>query len=456
MVIARNDVFTHEPTAGLPMVSGSPMDSLAPEWSSALQTVLDQPASALPNYLTVGGIVFVASVVTWAWVGQISEVANASGKLIPQGEVYQVPTNDPGKIERLAVKEGQFVHRGDVLAVLDTVLIDKDIERLQAAMASIRTERLETLAMVDKTKLQAQSRFDVAVSEIQGQQVALRQNLATIDTNRLMINQQRDDADQEQARLARLKPLSDVGAIPRERVFEIESTIRTKQRGITESQGALQRVLGDTDRLKAEMQQKRAQAEQTKITSQQELQQLQSRLSGLQSKMQETQILLASAQARLKQRYLVAPVDGTILTLNSRNSGEVLQAGQSIAEIAPQGKPLILSAMLPSQEAGFVKVGMLARLKLDAYPYQDYGVIEGKVAKISPDSKASQSAAGQSGGQFYRVDIVLSRQSVRDQGQMIKFRPGQTATAEIITRRRRILSALLEPIEKLRNDHLTL
>jgi hemolysin D len=193
---------------------------LMPEWSTALQTVLDQPTSTLPRYLTFGGVLFVTSVMTWAWVGQIDEVAQATGKLIPQGEVFQVAPIESGKIERLAVKEGQAVRKGDVLAELDTDLTEKEIQRLQAVIAAIQTERLETLAMVDKTRLQAQTRLDVAASEMQAQQVVIRQNLATIETSRLMVNQLRDDAAQEGSRLARLKPLSDVGAIPRERVFD--------------------------------------------------------------------------------------------------------------------------------------------------------------------------------------------------------------------------------------------
>jgi hemolysin D len=181
------------------------------EWSSSLQTVLDQPVSALPNYLALGGVIFVSSVLIWAWVGQIDEVASASGKLIPQGEVYQVNPIEAGKIERIAVKEGQVVKKGDVLAELDTELTQKEIERLQSVVSAIRVERVEALAMIDKTRLQAQSRVDMGFSEMQAQQVAIRQNLNTVETNRLMVNQMRDDAAQEEARLARLKPLSDVG-----------------------------------------------------------------------------------------------------------------------------------------------------------------------------------------------------------------------------------------------------
>jgi hemolysin D len=451
LTIANN---THQVVHMVTAVKNTNVLPATSEWSSSLQTVLDQPVSALPNYLALGGVIFVSSVLTWAWVGQIDEVASATGKLIPQGEVYQVNPIEAGKIERIAVKEGQVVKKGDVLAELDTELTQKEIERLQSVVAAIRVERVEALAMIDKTRLQAQNRVDMGFSEMQAQQVAIRQNLNTVETNRLMVNQMRDDAAQEEARLARLKPLSDVGAIPRERVFEIESTMRSKARAMTEGEGALTRVLSDTDRLKAEMQQKRSQIEQTKIASQQELQQLQSRLSGLAAKMRETEIVLSVAKTKLQQRYLLAPVDGTILTLNSRNKGEVVQAGQSIAEIAPLGKPLILSTLLPSQDAGFIKVGMKVRIKLDAYPYQDYGVVEGKVLSISADSKIINPQMGRQSA--YRVDISLDRQSLRDRGQTIPFRPGQTGSADIVMRNRRIIDTILEPIQKLRKDHLTL
>jgi hemolysin D len=103
--------------------------------------------------------------------------------------------------------------------------------------------------------------------------------------------------------------------------------------------------------------------------------------------------------------------------------------------------------VLSNQQAGFVKKGMMVKVKLDAYPYQDHGTIAGKIVAISPDSQASEQL-----GQVYRVDIALDRHYVNAKGQQIPLKPGLTATAEIVTRQRRVLDVVLEPFQKLRSD----
>jgi multidrug efflux pump subunit AcrA (membrane-fusion protein) len=139
------------------------------------------------------------------------------------------------------------------------------------------------------------------------------------------------------------------------------------------------------------------------------------------------------------------------LSLNVRNIGEVVQPGQTIAEIAPYSAPLILSTSLPSREAGFVNKGMPVQVKLDAYPYQDYGIVTGKVLTISPDSKPDERL-----GAVYRVEVALDRNYVRANHQTIQFKAGETATAELVIRHRRIADILLDPIRQLQKGSLNL
>ena len=129
----------------------------------------------------------------------------------------------------------------------------------------------------------------------------------------------------------------------------------------------------------------------------------------------------------------------------------MVQSGQTIAEIAPHNSPLILSALLPNQEAGFVKTDMPVQIKLDAYSYQDYGTIPGKIISISADTESNEEL-----GAVYRVEIELERDYVTENHQAIKFKPGQTATANIIIRQRRIIDVLLDPIKQLQKDGINL
>jgi hemolysin D len=90
---------------------------------------------------------------------------------------------------------------------------------------------------------------------------------------------------------------------------------------------------------------------------------------------------------------------------------------------------------------------MEVQVKFDAYPYQDYGIVSGEVTDISKDSKSDEKL-----GQVYTVEIDLDKDYVTDDGQKIEFRAGQTATADIVIRRRRIIDVLLDPIRQIGQD----
>ena len=89
---------------------------------------------------------------------------------------------------------------------------------------------------------------------------------------------------------------------------------------------------------------------------------------------------------------------------------------------------------------------MSVQVKLDAYPYQDYGIIPGKAVAIPPPPQTDTQTA-----QLYPAEIQLERNHITKDNQQVLFKTGQTATAEIITRQRRIADLLLDPIKQLRN-----
>ena len=233
----------------------------------------------------------------------------------------------------------------------------------------------------------------------------------------------------------------------REKLFEVEQSLRDRRTQMTETEGKLKQGLAETDELRAQLAQKQAEAKTTQLEMQQRIQQLKVELTQLQAKITETKNLLTAAETKLKERFVYAPVSGVVLSLDLTNIGEVVQPGQTIAEIGPEDAPLVLSAKLPNPEAGFIDVGMSVQLKFDAYPYQDYGVVSGKVTSVSPDTEQDEQM-----GDVYQVEIALERNYVTENGEKISFKPGQTANADIIIRRRRIADILLDPIRKMKEE----
>lgn len=473
-------------------------------WSHTLDRVLEEPPATFPQHLTLGATVFCLTCGAWAWFGTIDEVSKAQGKLIPQGETYKIEPVELGKVKHIAVKEGEKVKAGQTLVELDTELAQQDVVRLEQKIQAYKNELSQKQALREKLRREAKTSADITKTESLAKQAAISLAQEKVNTFKKLLAQQQSEVQaydtqlasleslstltQEnlsqleaekilrEQRLNKLLPLVQQGAISQEYVFQVEQSLREAQRQITQSQiqeitntreqvfqshqarrelqariaqnqGELASALKEVKKLEIELIQKLAEGKRIQLETQQKMKQLEFELAQIKSKIAETQNLLSSAIAKLQQKSLKAPVDGNILSLNLDNSGKVVQAGETVMEIAPEGVPLILSAFLPNQEAGFVKEGMPVQVKLDAYPYQHYGLTSGTVTQLSADAKLDPQL-----GEVYRVEVELERNYVTENRQQVAFKAGQTATADIFIRRRRILDVLLEPIKKLQHD----
>jgi multidrug efflux pump subunit AcrA (membrane-fusion protein) len=155
----------------------------------------------------------------------------------------------------------------------------------------------------------------------------------------------------------------------------------------------------------------------------------------------------ASIETTLKQTTINAPTSGLVTTLNVRSPGTVVQAGQNLATIAPSGTPLVVEALVPNKDIAFIEQGLPVKLRFDAFPYQDYGTVQGRITYVSPDAQADGEA-----GSFYKVHIAPEQTAINARGRSIPLRPGLAVTADIITERKSILSFLLEPFRKLKGE----
>lgn len=478
------------------------------KWSPTMQSLLDEPPSNLPLRLIVGGIVFFLFFALWAWFGEIDKVGKAQGKLVPKGEAYKIESIESAKVSYIAVKEGQEVKAGQLIARLDSEQQTREVERLKNLINSYQLELNQKRNLLEKVELESKTQQQIAQSEVEAQQTAIEsaiaetkvttdllaqrqseltaqstrqknvQNLSALDQEKLA--QIKAELKEHQQRLERLKPLVKQGAISQEvyfqaqqtyrqaqqqltdnklqgisniseQIFQSEQALRQMEASITQSQGDLVSGQKQVEQLQAELAQKKAERQRIELEAQQKAEQIKLEMSQTEAKIAETKNQLAGAASLREKRALRSPVAGTVLSFNVTNTGKVVQSGETVAEIAPQGSPLVLSAALPDREAGFIKKGMPAQVKFDAYSYQDYGAIPGKVISVSPDAKSDERL-----GAVYQVKIELERNYVTSDLKKILFKPGQTATADIVIRQQRIIDVLLDPIKKLKQDGIDL
>ena len=431
-------------------LSGSDRSS-SDEWSDALQSVLEHPPASLPRNLILGGFIFTAVLGAWAWLGTVEEVSFAQGRVAPQGDVYRVQPSVAGEIIHIYVREGDEVQKGQKIAEIDHELVEKEIERLEENLNAYQLQLGQRTTLIQQNQSELDILQTVAQANVVARQSSVKQEQATITTFKQLLAQYQLDRQAQASRLRRLEELVKQGALADDHLFQLEQTLRERDRSITETQGSINHSAAAIAQLQAELVQTQATAEQQLLTTQEKLQQLQIEAAELTAKITETHILLSKTQKELSQAVLVAPVGGVLSSLKVANAGEVLQPGDTLAEIAPASAPMVLSATLPSQEAGLVEPGMPVNLKFDAFPYQDYGIVKGKVLSISADADINKTT-----GATYQVEVALAQKTMQHEGREVPLKAGQTATAEIITSRKRIISVLLDPIRKLKKSNISL
>ncbi len=429
------------------------------EWSDSVQAVLEVPPAKLSQYLILLGLAFSGVFVAWACLGSMQEVSRAQGELIPQGKTYKIEPVIEGQIDSILVKEGDRIRKNQTLLSLDSDLLETEVTRLEQALISAEKELSQRQLLITKTQQEGQANSQIAAANIEVQKASLQQAQELIDTSQSLRQSLESEMAARQERLNRISGLEDQGAISKEYLFDIEQGVREQAQSIMQNQGQQAQALAKMQEAEAEVAQKQAEEQQIAISAQQDLQRLTIEEQQLESTIADLNTQLSQAKTKLSQSYVKASTSGTLSNLTIDNIGEFVQPGQVLAEVVPENAPLILSTIVPHSEAGLLKAGMAAQIKMQAFPYQDYGILTGKVISISPAAKApsqitSQTTSSVSSG--YKVNISLDQDFVIHERQKVYLQVGQTADADIIVRRRRIIQVLLDPIRQLTESEFNL
>jgi HlyD family secretion protein len=337
----------------------------------------------------------------WAALSQVDEVAIAPGELIPSDQIQPVRSLSNGGIQSIKVKEGQYVKKGQVLLELDANQPNADANRLK-----------EQIRLMD---------IDIqrAAGGVAGGQSARVQE-AKIEAQRL--SSSLVFAKREAYNYCRL---SVQGASPRMECDRAQNKVSDLEKNIAAQQTKIQQLAGDYNG---------------------------GNLSQLSQRREEREALkrqLDQAKDKQKGQKITAPIAGNIYNINVTPSKGVVQAGDELLSILPQGKEPILQVGLPNQYRGFVDEKMKVKVKIDAFPYQEFGIIEGTVIYVSPNAVSKEKDAGAAQREKnFPTKIKLNKLFVNARGKKTPLTPGMSATGEIVLRQKSVLSFLLDPVTR--------
>jgi HlyD family secretion protein len=162
-------------------------------------------------------------------------------------------------------------------------------------------------------------------------------------------------------------------------------------------------------------------------------------------------------QHRRQLLELKAPQAGVVKDLATHTPGTVVSPGTILLTLVPHDEPLIAEVWIGNADAGFVQERQKARVKLAAYPFQKYGMMDGVVRQVSADTSdrneanaASRSTQPQQAA--YRALIGLDGNVLESAGQRLRLVPGMLVNAEIHLGTRSVIEYLLSPVQRVAHE----
>jgi HlyD family secretion protein len=426
---------------------------LAPEaapFQDPLEALLEEPPPRLLRGLHwLVGALFIA-LVAGAAVAEVEVVVAAPGRLAPDAPPIVLQPMERAVLRDLLVKPGEAVRRGQVLATLDPAFAEAD----RAALAAQRRGLAAHLA-----RLQAEQSGSPP-PQIGADLDTLLQAALLARRQAFLAARLRALDEEIAAQEATLQHLRETDASLAEQVAVARDVEQMRSRLVEGQLGSrLNLLAARSQRLQAEQQreQTRARALEVHHALQGRRAERQGFVDDWRRQVLEETVRIRGELARVEEALgkatrlaeltvITAPQDGIVLEVARRSGGSVLREAEPLITLVPAGAPLIAEVALRSADIGHLAAGLPVVVKVDAFPFQRHGMLQGRLRAVAQDSMAPQGEGPGGGGALHRAQVVLEPTRLHGLPPGTGPIPGMTASAEIMVGSRSVLSYLLLPL----------
>ena len=324
----------------------------------------------------------------FAIFAKIDEVVLAPGELQPLGAERPVKAPFAGVIKDIVVKEGQKVIAGDTL-----LKFDADVSRK-------RKETLETQIKLENKRFEEESRAVKArkrgvVARLNG----LKRSLGT-----------------ESGIYENILPLAEIGAMQQTEVLRQRNKVEQLDSEVQQSEADLEEVEAQLNKLEQE--------------SLREISDLERQL--------------VEVQDTITKEKLTAPVSGIVFGMVPSSAGYAASAGETLVKVVPGGE-IEAKIYITNKDVGFMKPGMKAQIRVDAFPYTQFGSITGALKSVGtlplePDQQNPMPR--------FPAYVKIDKEYLEKDGEKYSISAGQSVQVNLILRDKRVISLLTDAVQK--------
>ncbi len=358
----------------------------------------------------IGGVVAFG---WWAYTSQLDIVTRAAGTVIPSSRVQSIQSLDGGIVTEIEVSEGDIVEKGQLLLKIDgdkaQAIYRETLSRIASLEAAIARLRAEVLGV----PLSFPGSTHAYPEVVNAQKILYTKRLSALNEEVAVL---KETLRLVQRELSLNEPMLETGEVSETDVIRLRRQVNDIKGAITQRQ----------NKYLSESQAELAKA-QDELSSQKEQ--------------------LAARKAVVDQVDIYAPVKGVVKNIRITTRGGVVRPAEEIMQLVPIDEELLVEIKIRPSDVAFLRPGLPASVKLDAYDYAIYGTLNGELTFISPDTLRDETSREEV--KYYRGIVRTTGSKLRNpRSEKIEIIPGMTATAEIKTGQRTVLQYLLKPITR--------
>ena len=324
----------------------------------------------------------------FAVFAKIDEVVLAPGELQPLGAERPVKAPFAGVIKDIVAKEGQKVNAGDTL-----LRFDADVSRK-------RKETLETQIKLERKRFEEESR----AVEARKRGVVERLN----GINRSL--------NTESSIYTNIIPLAEIGAM------QLTELLRQRNK--------VEQLESEAQVVKADLEEVEAQLNKLKQESLREISELERQM--------------VEVQDTITKEKLSAPIAGIVYGMIPSSAGYAASAGETLVKVVPGGE-IEAKIYITNQDVGFMKPGMKAQIRVDAFPYTQFGSITGSLKSVGtlplePDQQNPMPR--------FPAYVKIDKDYLEKDGEKYEISAGQSVQVNLVLRDKRVISLLTDAVQK--------